>query len=71
MQEICQSGSEGGAKPTLSLPLSPPPKNRDPNRGPSFSVLREMDEWGPTRSVKLFGRFPALMPDSKSVYSVS
>jgi hypothetical protein len=22
MHEICQSGSEGGAKPTLSLPLS-------------------------------------------------
>jgi hypothetical protein len=22
MQEICQSGSEGGAKPTLFLPLS-------------------------------------------------
>ena len=25
MQEICQSGSEGGAKPTLSLPLFQPP----------------------------------------------
>jgi hypothetical protein len=24
MQEICLSGSEGGAKPTLSLPLSHP-----------------------------------------------
>jgi hypothetical protein len=28
MHEICQSGSVGGAKPTLSLPLSPPQKSR-------------------------------------------
>ena len=28
MHEICQSGSVGGAKPTLSLPLSSPQQSR-------------------------------------------
>jgi hypothetical protein len=33
MHEICQSGSVGGAKPTLSLPLSPPQKSRPAGYG--------------------------------------
>ena len=44
MQEICQSGSEGGAKPTLSLPLSesavpsviPPDSSRTRRSRPFF-----------------------------------
>jgi hypothetical protein len=41
MQEICQSGSEGGAKPTLSLPLFQPPGVLTPGTHPTRRVAQK------------------------------
>ena len=49
MHEICQSGSVGGAKPTLSLPLSPPQKSRPVGYGVICAGVRTNSMVGMTK----------------------